>query len=79
MSSLKDVVTVRKSMDQKYSNTHHKVEKLKKEYDQEIGKINGLRNQSLYLYKLKKYADEWNQQVKIENWFDNIYLFFVYI
>lgn len=62
-TSLKGLLTSRKDIEKKYSNAYFKVEKLKKEYEQEIGKINGLRKQSLSLYKFKKYADEWNQQV----------------
>jgi len=61
---LKNATNSRRSFDEKFSSVYHKVAKLKKEYDHEIGKINGLRNKSLYLYKLKKDADDWNKKVK---------------
>lgn len=60
---LKNACDSRRSYDQKYSDVYYKLEKLKKEYDNEIGRINGLRNKSLYLYKLKKDADAWNRKV----------------
>ena len=62
---LKNAVDSRRSCDEKFSNVYNKVEKLKKEYDHEVGRINGLRNKSLYLYKLKRDADEWIKKVLI--------------
>ena len=62
---LKNAVDSRRSFDVKFSNVYNKVEMLKKEYDHEVGRINGLRNKSLYLYKLKRDADEWIKKVLI--------------
>ena len=60
---LKNAKMGRKEMDEKYLNVYNRVEKLKKDYDSEINNINGLRNKSLYLYKLKRDADQWNKKV----------------
>lgn len=60
---LKNTIKSTKIINEKYANMCKKVEKLKKEYENEISKINGLRNKSLYLYKLKKYAEEWTEKV----------------
>ena len=62
---LKNAVDSRRSFDVKFSNVYNKVEMLKKEYDHEVGRLNGLRNKSLYLYKLKRDADAWVKKVLI--------------
>lgn len=55
-----------KIMSEKHEKISLKVEKLRKEFETEVSKINGLRNKSLYLYKLKKFAEEWNNKVVLK-------------